>query len=107
MSTSENFVVSEAHLAIEQVCGDTTRSLTNERLSKRVHLPSADQLACTQARKEKAERIKTLGDPLELQGKALAIEVHDGVAWIAENTHVVRKVDLEVRFSLWLLERRF
>ncbi|KAF5330374.1 hypothetical protein D9619_005875 [Psilocybe cf. subviscida] len=72
MSTSENFVVSEAHLAIEQ------------------------------ARKEKAERIKTLGDPLELQGKALAIEVHDGVAWIAENTHVVRKVDLETKKTLQL-----
>ena len=49
-----------------------------------------------QSRKEKAERTKTLGEPIELSGKALAIEVRDGVAWIGENTNVIRKLDLEV-----------
>lgn len=53
-----------------------------------------------QARREKAERIKTLGEPIELPGKALAIEIHDGSAWIGENTTVVRKLDLEVRCAL-------
>ncbi|KAF8163135.1 WD40-repeat-containing domain protein [Crassisporium funariophilum] len=53
------------------------------------------QLVLDAARKEKAKRTKTLGDPIELPGKALAIEIQDGVAWIAENTTVVRKVDLE------------
>ena len=48
------------------------------------------------ARKEKAERIKDRGSPIEIPGKALAIEVRDGVAWIAENTTVIRKLDLEV-----------
>ena len=38
-----------------------------------------------------------IGDPIELRGKALAIEIRDGIAWIAENTTVVRKIDLEVR----------
>jgi hypothetical protein len=49
-----------------------------------------------QTRKEKAERIKSLGEPIELPGKALAFEIYNNVAWIAENTTVVRKLDLEV-----------
>ncbi len=57
--------------------------------------PGAD-LPRGQLRKEKAERTKMLGEPIELPGKALAIEVRDGVAWIAENTNVIRKLDLEV-----------
>lgn len=53
------------------------------------------QLELDHARKQKAKRIKTLGEPLELPGKALAIKVKDNTAWIAENTTVVRKLDLE------------
>ncbi|KAF8905995.1 WD40-repeat-containing domain protein [Gymnopilus junonius] len=53
------------------------------------------QLVIEQARKEKAERLKTLGEPLELSGKALALEIKDGYAWIAENTSRIRKLDLE------------
>ena len=51
--------------------------------------------ALLQTRKDKAERIKDLGWPIETTGKALAIEVRDSIAWIAENTTVVRKLDLE------------
>jgi hypothetical protein len=51
---------------------------------------------CTKARKQKAERIKNHGEPIELSGKALAIEVVGPHAWIAENTALVRKVELEV-----------
>jgi aspartate carbamoyltransferase regulatory subunit len=54
------------------------------------------RISPTQARKEKAERIKSFGEPIELAGKALAIEIYEDVAWIAENTTVVRKLDLEV-----------
>ncbi|KJA18598.1 hypothetical protein HYPSUDRAFT_190840 [Hypholoma sublateritium FD-334 SS-4] len=71
-SASENFLVAEAQLILEQ------------------------------SRKEKAERTKTLGEPIELTGKALAIEVHDGVAWVAENTNVIRKLDLETGKTLQL-----
>ncbi|TFK42757.1 WD40-repeat-containing domain protein [Crucibulum laeve] len=53
------------------------------------------QLALAQERKEKAERIKTLGDPIQLPGIALAIQVRGGDAWISENTTIVRKLDLE------------
>ncbi|KAF8201592.1 WD40 repeat-like protein [Pholiota molesta] len=53
------------------------------------------QLLIEQARKEKAERIKTLGDPIQLPGKPLAIEIRNNVAWIADNTTVIRKTDLE------------
>jgi len=60
------------------------------------------QLAIEQARKVKAERIKTLGDPIQLLGKALALEIQDKVAWIAENTMVVRKLDLESGKTLQL-----
>ncbi|PPQ74215.1 hypothetical protein CVT26_004506 [Gymnopilus dilepis] len=65
MSSTDNFLVSEAQLVLEQ------------------------------ARKEKAETLKTLGEPLELFGKALALEIKDGFAWIAENTSTIRKLDLE------------
>lgn len=58
--------------------------------------PALTYLSHGQSRKEKAERTKTLGEPIELAGKALAIEVRDGVAWVAENTKVIRKLDLEV-----------
>ena len=49
-----------------------------------------------QARKDKAERTKDVGSPIEIAGKALAIQVRGNVAWIAENTTVIRKLDLEV-----------
>ncbi|KAJ3508667.1 hypothetical protein NLJ89_g5624 [Agrocybe chaxingu] len=74
MSTSDNFLVAEAQLELDQ------------------------------ARKAKAELTKTLGDPLELPGKALAIEVQDGIAWIAENTTMIRKLELESGKTLQLLK---
>ncbi|KAF9567620.1 WD40 repeat-like protein [Agrocybe pediades] len=60
------------------------------------------QLVIEQARKDKSERIKNLGEPIELNGKALAIEIQDQVAWIAENTSVVRKLNLESGKTLQL-----
>ncbi|PPQ78522.1 hypothetical protein CVT25_011794 [Psilocybe cyanescens] len=62
------------------------------------------QLAIEEARKNKAERTKTLGEPIELLGKALAIEIRDGVAWIAENTTAVRLLDLESGKTLHLFK---
>jgi hypothetical protein len=49
-----------------------------------------------QARKQKSEKIKSLGEPVELPGKALALEIDGAYAWVAENTAVIRKVELEV-----------
>ncbi len=46
----------------------------------------------------KSERIKDLGSPIQLPGVALDIHIRGKFAWIAENTAVVRKVDLEVAF---------
>nr|ANC28034.1 WD-repeat protein [Polyporus umbellatus] len=57
-------------------------------------LRSEAELKLEQARKDKAERIKELGSPIEIPGIALAIEVRDSIAWIAENTTVIRKLDL-------------
>jgi hypothetical protein len=85
MDTNDNFLVTEAHLALDQVRLHIIYQIW------RLSLSNNDQ-----ARKEKADRIKTLGEPIELLGKALAIEIHEGVAWIAENTTVVRKLDLKV-----------
>ena len=48
----------------------------------------------------KAEKIKDLGDPIQLPGVALDLHICDGFAWVAENTAVIRKVDLEVRAAL-------
>ena len=53
-----------------------------------------------QARREKAARTKHLGSPIQLIGKALSIQISDNYAWIAENTAVVRKIDLEVGNSI-------
>ncbi|KAG6854947.1 hypothetical protein C0991_009770 [Blastosporella zonata] len=64
-SDTSNFLVSEAHLILDE------------------------------ARRQKSDRIKTLGSPIQLSGKALAIEVRGSYAWIAENTAVARKLDLE------------
>ncbi|KAJ7582589.1 WD40-repeat-containing domain protein [Mycena floridula] len=64
-SDTSNFLVTEAHLVLDQT------------------------------RKIKSERIKTLGDPIQLAGKALAISISDGYAWIGENTTVAKKLDLE------------
>ncbi|KAF7974555.1 hypothetical protein HWV62_10036 [Athelia sp. TMB] len=58
------------------------------------------ELLLTEARKQKSERTKTLGDPIQLAGKALAICVRDGYAWIAENTTIARKLDLETGKTL-------
>ena len=51
----------------------------------------------SQARKTKAEKTKDLGQPIQLAGVALDLHIEDHFAWIAENTQVIRKVDLEVR----------
>ncbi|KAK2467057.1 hypothetical protein APHAL10511_001315 [Amanita phalloides] len=53
------------------------------------------QLALEHARKTKAERTKDLGRPIQLAGKALALHIRNGHAWIAENTHTAKKIDLE------------
>ncbi|KAG6832711.1 hypothetical protein H0H92_012283 [Tricholoma furcatifolium] len=64
-SDTSNFLVSEAHLVLDE------------------------------SRRQKAERIKSLGSPIQFSGKALDIQVHGSYAWIAENTAVARKLDLE------------
>ncbi|KAI1796015.1 WD40 repeat-like protein [Ganoderma leucocontextum] len=65
---------------------------------------SEAELRLEQSRKDKAQRIKDLGSPIEIAGKALAIEVRENVAWIAENTTVVRKLDLETGKTLQLFK---
>ncbi|EJF65725.1 WD40 repeat-like protein [Dichomitus squalens] len=65
-------------------------------------LRSEAELRLEQSRKDKAERIKDLGSPIEITGKALAVHIRDNVAWIAENTTVVRKLDLETGKTLRL-----
>lgn len=52
------------------------------------------------ARKLKAERTKDLGSPIKLTGLALDIHIRDNYAWIAENTSVIRKVNLEASSAL-------
>ncbi|KAJ7702359.1 WD40-repeat-containing domain protein [Mycena rosella] len=53
------------------------------------------QLVLGEARRQKSERTKTIGEPIQLPGKALAIRIHKGYAWVAENTTVARKMELE------------
>ncbi|KAJ6618326.1 WD40-repeat-containing domain protein [Mycena sp. CBHHK59/15] len=58
------------------------------------------QLVLGEARRQKSERTKTLGLPIQLPGKALAIQIHNGYVWVAENTTVARKMDLETGNTL-------
>ncbi|KAI0670521.1 WD40-repeat-containing domain protein [Trametes maxima] len=67
-------------------------------------LRSEAELHLEKARKDKAARTKDVGSPIEITGKALAIEVRENVAWIAENTTVVRKLDLETGKTLQLFK---
>ncbi|KAF8123792.1 WD40-repeat-containing domain protein [Boletus edulis] len=60
-----------------------------------VLLRSEAELVINEARRRKSERTKTLGQPIQLTGKALDIHIEGNAAWIAENTHVAKKIDLE------------
>ncbi|KAJ7093192.1 WD40-repeat-containing domain protein [Mycena epipterygia] len=63
-------------------------------------LVSEAQLVLEEVRRQKSKQTKTLGDPIQLPGKALAIKIHRGYAWVAENTTVARKMDLETGNTL-------
>ncbi|KAJ6488631.1 WD40-repeat-containing domain protein [Mycena vitilis] len=58
------------------------------------------QLVLGEARRQKSERTKHLGEPIQLPGKALAIQIHRGYAWVAENTTVARKIELQTGNTL-------
>ncbi|KIM87594.1 hypothetical protein PILCRDRAFT_284328 [Piloderma croceum F 1598] len=58
------------------------------------------ELVITDARRQKSERTKFLGSPIQLPGIALAIQIRGGDAWIAENTTVTRKIDIETGKTL-------
>ncbi|KAJ7043238.1 WD40-repeat-containing domain protein [Mycena alexandri] len=58
------------------------------------------QLVLGEARRQKSERTKNLGEPIQLPGKALAIQIHKGYAWVAENTTVARKMELQTGNTL-------
>ncbi|KAI0080613.1 WD40 repeat-like protein [Panus rudis PR-1116 ss-1] len=58
------------------------------------------ELALDAARKAKAERTKHLGEPIQLAGVALDIQVRGNHAWIAENTSLVKKISLETGKTL-------
>ncbi|KAH7914671.1 WD40-repeat-containing domain protein [Hygrophoropsis aurantiaca] len=63
-------------------------------------LRAQSELVLTEARRQKAERTKNLGSPIELSGKALDIQIQGNYAWISENAHVARKIDLETGKTL-------
>ncbi|KAK7023908.1 Argonaute-like protein [Favolaschia claudopus] len=63
-------------------------------------LVSEAELILGEARRQKSERTKDLGEPIQLPGKALAVHIHGGYAWVAENTTVARKIDLQTGNTL-------
>jgi len=63
---------------------------------------SEAELILEESRRQKAKKTKSLGSPIDIPGKALGIEIRKNTAWIAENTGVVRKVDLETGKTLQL-----
>ncbi|KAJ3997533.1 WD40-repeat-containing domain protein [Lentinula boryana] len=58
------------------------------------YLISSSHLELAETRLKKSQRLKNVGQPLQLPGKALGIEVVGNTAWIAENTTVARSIDL-------------
>jgi hypothetical protein len=50
------------------------------------------------ARARKAEKIKTLGHAIHLNGKILDLQVKGNNVWTAESGAIARKVSLKVRF---------
>ena len=49
-----------------------------------------------QARRQKAERTRNVGSPIELPGKPLAIMLRGNDLWVAQSDAVIRRIDLEV-----------
>ncbi|KAF5373133.1 hypothetical protein D9758_001692 [Tetrapyrgos nigripes] len=58
-------------------------------------LVSESHLALSDVRNQKAEKLKNVGEPLQLPGKAVAVEVLGNHVWVADNTTVARKIELE------------
>lgn len=99
LTDKNNFFRAEAELILDEV---------------RVHWQDyriVNDLVCSykavpQRRKQKAKRIKDLGSPISLSGTALAMQVQGQFAWVAENTSIIRKVDLEVSSVPYAICRR-
>ncbi|THH13607.1 hypothetical protein EW146_g6626 [Bondarzewia mesenterica] len=53
------------------------------------------ELLLEEARKQKAEKNKDVGEPITLPGVPIDIKIRGDYAWIAENTAVARKINLE------------
>lgn len=47
-----------------------------------------------QARQQKAERTKDIGEPIDLKSKIISLVVRDQDVWTAESSKVVRRIDL-------------
>ncbi|PAV23553.1 WD40 domain containing protein [Pyrrhoderma noxium] len=52
-------------------------------------------LVALEARRQKAERTKNVGSPVELPGKPLAIRLRGNDLWVAQSDAVIRRIDLE------------
>ncbi|TFY83666.1 hypothetical protein EWM64_g349 [Hericium alpestre] len=63
-------------------------------------LPLKAELTRRQKRKRKAEKFKTFGNPIELNGVPIDVKIDGNHAWLAENTSIIRKLDLETGKSL-------
>ena len=86
---------------------DLRKSAHNRRsLCLRLHFRCSRTILSPQSRRKKSERLKNVGEPLQLPGKALAIEILENDAWVAENTTVARKIDLVVSDEQILVIRR-
>ncbi|KZS99178.1 WD40 repeat-like protein [Sistotremastrum niveocremeum HHB9708] len=57
-------------------------------------------LALSASRKEKAERNKELGSPIDLPGKPLSIEIRGNDLWTAESGAAIRRTNLETGKTL-------
>ncbi|TFY68242.1 hypothetical protein EVG20_g3634 [Dentipellis fragilis] len=71
--------------------------MTSKNLKTAEFLQAESELLLHEARKQKAEKYKTVGDPIELSGVPIDVKVRGRYAWLAENTTTVRKLDLESR----------
>ncbi|KAI0064690.1 WD40 repeat-like protein [Artomyces pyxidatus] len=72
-----------------------SNQLITQNVKAENFLRAEAELILDKARKEKAEKNKYLGDPITLSGVPIDIKVRGRYAWIAENAHQARKIDLE------------
>ncbi len=89
LMATENLLRSEAELEL-----DLVSKLSLHWAPKRKLTPFNWDL---QARKQKAQKYKVVGEPISTPGVPIDIKIRGNYAWVAGSAHTAGKIDLQVR----------